>query len=463
MSKSLDGVTMIPPEKRARHDNEDSLSELPDCVLLHILSFLNSKYAVQTCVLSTRWRYLWKRIPTLILHSSKFSTMKRFATFVTRILTRRDSSVTLHALDLQRMGIIETKLLKVILNYVCSHNTHIQRLGIDFTADSCPIMSCVSKCRALTSLKLSIHPTCYMTESLFPESLNVPLLTSLDLTHFTFCGGENGCAEPFSAFTKLNSLVISNCKVKDAQILSISSETLVDLIMHSFSFKFPKTKLSTPSLCTFTFTGRPVQKICGNGLSSVRQVNIDAKDFPALMEYALVLLTWLQELVRVESLIVTSTTLQVLSLVPDLLEVKFTTLCNLKSLEVELIPFHYDSLLYMEKAVLKKVAAKSRKEAAKLRKAFKAGLRPSPIPDGIVDFLLQNSPSAKVNITTAHPSSFNLNQVEESVKGVKNISYCSQFAAHASPASAAESASAAVPASAAKLEVKTHDIEMVIA
>ncbi|MCI01389.1 F-box family protein, partial [Trifolium medium] len=103
--------------------------------------------------------------------------------------------------------------------------------------------------------------------------------------------------------------------------------------------------------------------------------------------------------------------------------------------------------------MLKKAAAKSRKEAAKLRKAFKAGLKPLPIPDGIVDFLLQNSPSAKVNITTAHPSSFNLKQVEESVKDVKNISYCSQFAAHASsaaPASAAESASAAAPASAAK-------------
>ncbi|GAU12508.1 hypothetical protein TSUD_377590 [Trifolium subterraneum] len=463
MSKSVNEVIMIPPEKRARHDNEDSLCDLPDCVLLHILSFLNSKQAVQTCVLSTRWKYLWKRIPTLILHSSKFSTMKRFATFVTRILTRRDSSIALHALDLQRRGIIETKLLKMILNYVCSHNNHIQQLGIDFTADSCPILSCVSKCRALTSLKLSIYPRCSITETLFPESLNFPLLTSLDLTHFTFCGGENGCAEPFSTFTKLNSLVISNCKLKDTQILNISNETLVDLTMHSYLSKFPKTKLSTPSLCTFTFTGGLVQTICGNGLSSVRQVNIDAQDFAASVEYALALLTWLLDLVKVESLIVTSTTLQVLSLVPDLLEVKFTTLCNLKSLEVELEPLHYGSLyVYMEKAMLKKAAAKSRKEAAKLRKAFKAGLKSPLIPDGIVDILLQNSPSAKVNITTARPSSFNLKQVEEYVKGVNNISYCSQFAGHASsaaPASAAESASAAAPASAAKMTTNVDNID----
>ncbi|WJX52336.1 hypothetical protein P8452_38456 [Trifolium repens] len=92
-------------------------------------------------------------------------------------------------------------------------------------------------------------------------------------------------------------------------------------------------------------------------------------------------------LVSVESLIVTSTTLQVLSLVPDLREIKFPTL-------------------------------------------------------------------SKVNITTGYSSSFNLKQVEESVKGVKNISYCSQLVACASsaaPPSAAESASAAAPASSAKM------------
>ncbi|XP_045819331.1 putative F-box/FBD/LRR-repeat protein At1g78760 isoform X1 [Trifolium pratense] len=466
MSKSVDEVIMIPPKKRARRDdNEDSLSDLPDCVLLHILSFLNSKHAVQTCILSTRWKHLWKRIPTLILHSSTFSTVKLFATFVTRILTLRDSSTALHALDFQRRGIIETKLLTMILNHVCSHNTHIQRLEIDVTADVCPILSCVSKCRALTSLKLSVCPKSY-TKTLFPKSLNLPLLTSLDLAYFTFCGGENDCAEPFSAFTKLNSLVIRGCKVKDAQILSISSETLVDLTMHRFSSKFSQIKLSTPSLFTFTFTGIPVQKICGNGLSSVRQVNIDAPDYATSVEYALVLLTWLQDLVSVESLIVTSTTLQVLSLVPDLFEVKLPSLCNLKSLEVELIPLYSGFLLfYMEEVMLKKAAAKSRKEAAKLRKAFKAGLKPPPVPDGIVGFLLQNSPASKVNITTGCPSSFNLKQVEESVKGVKNINYCSKFAAPASsavPASAAESASAVAPASAAKMATNVDNSDSML-
>ncbi|MCI03965.1 F-box family protein [Trifolium medium] len=56
--------------------------------------------------------------------------------------------------------------------------------------------------------------------------------------------------------------------------------------------------------------------------------------------------------------------------------------------------------LILEQDMLKKAAAKSRKEVAKLRKAFKAGWQLPSIPDGIVNFLLQNSPSAKVDITT---------------------------------------------------------------
>jgi len=110
MSNSPDKV-MIPPKKIARRDNDDNrdrISDLPDCVLLQILSLLNSKHVVQTCVLSKRWKHLWKRIPTLILHSSRFSTVKKFAILVSNILTLRDASVALHALDLDRIGIIES-------------------------------------------------------------------------------------------------------------------------------------------------------------------------------------------------------------------------------------------------------------------------------------------------------------------------------------------------------------------
>jgi len=59
-----------------------------------------------------------------------------------------------------------------------------------------------------------------------------------------------------------------------------------------------------------------------------------------------------------------------------------------------------DEILYGFRLTLwevKLLTVKSKKEAARLKKAYESGSEPSPtVPDGIVDFLRQNSPSADV-------------------------------------------------------------------
>ncbi|KAI5385186.1 hypothetical protein KIW84_071974 [Lathyrus oleraceus] len=449
--------------------NKDRLSDLPECIILHILSFLRTPHAVQTCVLSTRWKHLWKRIPTLNLNSFQFRTLKIFSVFMSKVLSLRDPSTALHTFNISRRGDIEPRLLKKFLNYVYFHNIHLQELVISLHGDIGLIFSCVSSCRALTSLKLSVGPTWRdPKKTLFPKSLNLPLLTSLDLEDFAFCGDESGCAEPFLEFTKLNSLVIRSCKVIDAQILNISSETLVNLDMQNNSSLFAKIKLYAPSLCAFNYAGsHHIHNIRGCGLSSIKQVNIESVHFSASQEDALVLFSWLLDFANIESLTVTSTALQILSLVPDLFEVKLRSLHKLKSLKIDLIRIYEGSLLVlMKEAMLKKAAAKSPKEGAKLRKAFETCFEPPAIPDGMVDFLRQNSPSAEVNLTTKYPSSFNLKQIGESIKGVKINNYRSRFSMRSSSslprlsvrsssssvasAAAAKSASDAAPASAAE-------------
>jgi len=124
----------------------------------------------------------------------------------------------------------------------------------------------------------------------------------LDLSNFTFYGGENGYAEPFSAFTKLKSLIIRGCNVMDTQIINISRETLVNFAMHYSSSKIAKIDLSTPSLCTFTFYGIPHQKIGRSNLSYVKEVNIYAHMDTYLEKLPVVIFNWLQELLGVKSL-----------------------------------------------------------------------------------------------------------------------------------------------------------------
>jgi hypothetical protein len=66
--------------------------------------------------------------------------------------------------------------------------------------------------------------------------------------------------------------------------------------------------------------------------------------------------------------------------------------------EIKIQPLSFALSCILKDAMLMKAAEKSPEEAADLRKTFGAGLEPPSIPDGIVDFLLQNSSTAKVNI-----------------------------------------------------------------
>ncbi|CAJ2678318.1 unnamed protein product [Trifolium pratense] len=291
----------------------------------------------------------------------------------------------------------------------------------------------------------------------FQKSLDLPTLSSLDLTNFAFYGDENRRAEPFLGFTRLNCLSLSNCIVRDAEILNLSSETLVNLAIHrptkdiniavvNNPSDFAKIELYAPNLSTFTFTGSPDQKICGTGLSSAKQVNIHAivnSLWKFLTDHEgppMVLLSWLQDLVNVKSMTLSSTTLQVLFLVPDLSEVRLPSLHNLKSMKIELIaPISQERLPFIVMDVmLMRAAAKSPEEAAELRKQFEPCWRLDPIPDGVLNFLIQNSPSTNIDITSATPGAY----IEYLKQGTEAIISRLLFGAPASSSTAPASAPA---------------------
>ncbi|KAK6803698.1 hypothetical protein RDI58_001482 [Solanum bulbocastanum] len=48
---------------------DDRLSDLPDSILLQILSLLPTKEAFTTCILSKSWQYLWTSLDSELFHS----------------------------------------------------------------------------------------------------------------------------------------------------------------------------------------------------------------------------------------------------------------------------------------------------------------------------------------------------------------------------------------------------------
>ncbi|KAJ3687687.1 hypothetical protein LUZ61_016851 [Rhynchospora tenuis] len=86
-------------------ENSDRLSNLPDALLIHILSSLDAKKVVQTCLLSKRWQNLWTSVPSLHFNYEFLSKeSERFGILVTSFLRLRDKAINLHTFKLCYYG-----------------------------------------------------------------------------------------------------------------------------------------------------------------------------------------------------------------------------------------------------------------------------------------------------------------------------------------------------------------------
>ncbi|CAE5967690.1 unnamed protein product [Arabidopsis arenosa] len=65
----------------------DLISSLPDDILQHILSFIQTKIAIKTSLLSKRWRHVWCGTPSLSFYCNRVE-----APFINKTLTRYTSS-----------------------------------------------------------------------------------------------------------------------------------------------------------------------------------------------------------------------------------------------------------------------------------------------------------------------------------------------------------------------------------
>ncbi|KAJ0816129.1 putative F-box domain-containing protein [Helianthus annuus] len=108
----------------------DRLSSLPDDLIHKILSFVGIKLAVETSVLSSRWRYIWTSMPCLNFSTIDFHTLPKFSTFVKHVLLGRNNQIEVASVELTFRGKVSQPFVGRILNYVLSHN--VPQLSITF-------------------------------------------------------------------------------------------------------------------------------------------------------------------------------------------------------------------------------------------------------------------------------------------------------------------------------------------
>jgi hypothetical protein len=109
-SSTMEAMQSSPPcltadqssSKRRRADAADRLGDLPDCLLHGIISFLGSRQAVQTSVLSRRWRHLWRDVPCVAIDEREFTgdNWELFEDFADHMLTSIPLETQLDAFSL---------------------------------------------------------------------------------------------------------------------------------------------------------------------------------------------------------------------------------------------------------------------------------------------------------------------------------------------------------------------------
>ncbi|KAH1198790.1 F-box/LRR-repeat protein [Glycine max] len=297
-----------------RQEERDRLSEFPDCVLLHILEFMNTTDAVRTCILSKRWKDLWKGLTSFSFMHFYFRNVDNFNRFVEGVLCYRDHSISLLNLHFRAYSSTACKLLDMIIRYALLFN--VQQLTIEsgFNFRNMPknFVPLMFSCPTLITLKLC---TTFPLE--LPKSLLLPALKTLHLVNMIFTASDNDCAEPFSNCNLLNTLVLQYCSLhNDVKVLHISNSNLSSLEMDdTLRFTNPdsfqrKIVLSTPNLSSLTigdsFSYHQVSSTCN--LSFLEEANVDT---PSNIDYCDIK-SLLQLLINVKILTLSARTLKII-------------------------------------------------------------------------------------------------------------------------------------------------------
>ncbi|XP_076958731.1 putative F-box/FBD/LRR-repeat protein At3g49040 [Bidens hawaiensis] len=169
--------------------NGDRLSNFPYDLIHKILALIDTKHAVMTSSLSSRWRYIWTSMRHLNFSNKHFHTMEKFFEFVKGVLSGRNNQIQVSSVTLTTHGRDDCtsfvrRILNVILNYAVSHN--VQQLSLAFP--------------------------CYREITMTPSAWDLQALTTLNLKLVELYDDKS--AGLFSNLFNLKNLTLSFCMLR---------------------------------------------------------------------------------------------------------------------------------------------------------------------------------------------------------------------------------------------------------
>ncbi|GFZ02615.1 LOW protein: F-box/FBD/LRR-like protein [Actinidia rufa] len=210
-------------------EDDDRISALPDGLLCHILSFLPTKYAVATTILSTRWKYLFTWLPDLDLDDTLLSCpedgidVDRFTNFVYRVLLLRK---TWH-INRFRLLCCEQYDVSHVNAWICSALwRNLKELDVSFYAEEFGMLSSdIFTCRTLAFLKIVGILILKVPFSVCLPNLKILHLCCLKLAD------DDSIRRIFSGCPMLEELELRKCTLENVEMLHISIPSLKSLAL----------------------------------------------------------------------------------------------------------------------------------------------------------------------------------------------------------------------------------------
>ncbi|CAN0891797.1 F-box/LRR-repeat protein At3g58940 [Linum grandiflorum] len=262
-----------------------SLSDLPDRMLHHILSFLDTKSSVQTSVLSRRWISLWKYVHALTFSGCSFESASVFERYVDRVLSLRSDPSMVTSVTTDFGDKWSKNLLDRIMKYAASHGVQELYIRNLIAASTRGVFGSICVCyQSLNVLELertNIEKTDVGLWSRFQ------LLEALTLTFCDFVFAD-GATDAFANFPRLETLKLVNCQKlprdhdeSETSVLKVTGLKLLHLeIISSF---FHSLEIVAPKLQSFTLkidkyssgSTKTLLDVSKSNLPSLNRANIE--------------------------------------------------------------------------------------------------------------------------------------------------------------------------------------------
>ncbi|KAL5716311.1 hypothetical protein ACHQM5_018025 [Ranunculus cassubicifolius] len=211
-------------------NEEDWFSALPDTLIHHVLSFVDMTIAVQTSVLSNRWRYVWRSMPVLNFSFREWISMRQggwprkkkgFMDFMEQMLVTEED-FHIDKFDLYDYGchLDESRVRSSVIRAL---NRHVESLCLNITLIEPLDLPQLLFTSNLKVLKLYIP---HSSHARLPSSLCTDAqIQNLEL-HGVIFPNDDGSDEFSLKCPVLESLKISHCDLTNLKSLCIDTPLL---------------------------------------------------------------------------------------------------------------------------------------------------------------------------------------------------------------------------------------------